>query len=353
MLADVSEARLVDKVTDNPQAYALFVEAQTLVNQRVGDSLPRAIKLLQTATRLDPGFARAWSKLAVALAVAPQYSDASWEENWAAAEKAFQQAIALDPKSAEAYAAFGYIEFSRRRYLEMVEPSARALALDPNDFTAIFWGANELAGMGRTADAEKLLDRALAGDPGSGLLLFYKAILRWQMGDKEGTYKLARRVKALGSPLCGVLLSFLDASNEDFDTGTAEFVQGFGAFRSGFSKEDLATIYAGIYGDEAARKAGLAVVAAHPHDQFAASMLLMLGQSEQSFASFERDGTGLSDAYYNFLWHPDPWSGKARQDPAFQDFAKRIGLVDYWKQNRWPDLCRPTPEHGPDSFTCQ
>jgi hypothetical protein len=28
-------------------------------------------------------------------------------------------------------------------------------------------------------------------------------------------------------------------------------------------------------------------------------------------------------------------------------------LVDYWKQNRWPDLCQPTPERGPDAFTCQ
>ena len=62
---------------------------------------------------------------------------------------------------------------------------------------------------------------------------------------------------------------------------------------------------------------------------------------------------GLSDAYLNFLWYPDAWSRKARQSPAFQGFAKRIGLVDYWKKNRWPDLCSPTPENGPDAFTCR
>ena len=353
VLADVTETRLVDKVTDNPQAYALFVEAQTLVTQRVGDSLPRAIKLLEEATRLDPEFARAWSKLAVALAVEPQYSDASWEANWAAAEKACQRAVALNAQSAEAYAALGYIEFSRRRYREMVEPSGRALALDPNDVTAIFWGANELAAMGRRADAEALLDRALVADPASSLLLFYKAILRWQASDNATASKLARRVEALGSPLSGVLLSSLDALAGDLDTGATEFVRGFGAFNSGFSKEDFATIYRGVYGDEGARKAGLAVVAAHPHDQFAATILLMLGESERSFVSFERDGVGLSDAYYIFLWYPDAWSRKARQDPAFQGFAKRIGLVDYWKHNRWPDLCQPTSEHGPDSFNCQ
>lgn len=58
VLADSSEGRLVDKPTDDAQAYALFIEAQTLVSQRVGDSLPRAIALLEEATRLDPNFAR-------------------------------------------------------------------------------------------------------------------------------------------------------------------------------------------------------------------------------------------------------------------------------------------------------
>jgi hypothetical protein len=37
----------------------------------------------------------------------------------------------------------------------------------------------------------------------------------------------------------------------------------------------------------------------------------------------------------------------------FQTFAKRIGLIEYWKQNRWTDLCQPAPEKDPDAFTCQ
>ena len=96
VLADPSEGRLVEKPTDNAQAYALFIEAQTLVSRRVGDSLPRAIALLKEATRLDPNFARAWGKLAVALAVEPQYAAADWQTNWAAAEPAARRAIELD-----------------------------------------------------------------------------------------------------------------------------------------------------------------------------------------------------------------------------------------------------------------
>jgi TolB-like protein/Tfp pilus assembly protein PilF len=353
VLADPSEARLVDKPTDNAQAYALFIEAQTLVSRRVGDSLPRAIALLKEATRLDPNFARSWGKLAVALAVEPQYAAADWQTNWAAAEPAAHRAISLDPKSAEAYAALGYIDFSRRRYVAMVEPAQRALAIDPNDVTANFWLANQLAAMGRIADAETLDNRALGADPANALFIFYKAMGRWNRGDKTTAVKLAKRTEALGSPLAGLVLGFSAAAEGDPDSGAESFSQGFGAFKSGFSKEELALIFRGSYGDEAKRKAGLVIIAGHPHDQFAGTLLLMLGEPEQSFASFERDGIGLSDAYYTFLWQPEAWSRKARQHPVFQEFAKRIGLLDYWKHNRWPDVCQPAPERGPDAFTCQ
>jgi TolB-like protein/Flp pilus assembly protein TadD len=353
VLADPSEARLVEKPTDNAQAYALFIEAQTLVSRRVGDSLPRAIALLEEATRLDPKFARAWAKLAVALAVEPQYAAADWQTNWTAAETAAHHAIALDAKSAEAYASLGYVDFSRRRYREMVEPAQRAIAIDPNDVTANFWLANQLAATGRTAEAEAVNDRALKADPGNALLIFYKASLRWRTGDIDTAVKLVKRVDALGGPFAGMIRCQISAREGDHARGAEEFARGFGAFRTGFSTEDFVAIYRGVYGDEAARKAALAVVARHPNDEMAGALLLMLAEPEQSFAIFERSSSGLSDGYLNWLWVPQDYARKARQHPAFQGFAKQIGLVDYWKQNRWPDICQPTPERGPDAFTCK
>ncbi|PYL28032.1 MAG: hypothetical protein DMF39_09720 [Verrucomicrobia bacterium] len=353
VLADPSEARLVDKPTDNPQAYALFIEAQTLVSWRIGDSLPRAIALLEEATRLDPNFARAWAKLAVALAVEPQYAAADWQTNWASAEPAARRAIALDPKSAEAYAALGYIDFSRRRYVEMVEPAQRAIAIDPNNVTANFWLANQLAATGRTTEAEAVNDRALKSDPGNALLLFYKAGMRIRAGDIEAAAKLAQRVDTMGSPLAGAILFAIAARQGNHSRGAEEFARGFGAFRTGLSKEDLAAIYRGIYTDEPARQTALAVLARHPSDEFAGTFLILLGEPEQSLTWFERSGTGLSDGYLNWLWWPHAYARRVRQHSAFQSFAKRIGLVDYWKQNRWPDICQPAPERGPDAFTCQ
>ena len=150
-LGEDGKQRLVDKTTDNAEAYALFIEAQTMVNARVGDNLPRAIAKLEKVTTLDPKFARAWAKLAIAHAVLPQYVRGSdWPTNLNLSESAAQRAIALDPDDAEAYAALSYVAFSRRRYVEMVAPAARAVVLEPEDFTANYWTANELAATGRS-----------------------------------------------------------------------------------------------------------------------------------------------------------------------------------------------------------
>ncbi len=353
VLGENGQQRLVDKTTDNAEAYALFIEARTLVNARVGDNLPRAIAKLEKVTTLDPKFARAWSKLAVAHAVLPQYVGGDWAENLTTAESDAKRALALDPDNAEAYAALGYIAFSRRRYVEMVAPAARALALDPDDDTANYWASNQLAAMGRSREAEALLDHILIRDPASARALYYKGVVRWRVKDATAAVTFARRGIALGFPVGGLTLSSVAATKADYDRSAPDFATGMSSIGAKFSSDQLQTIYRGMYLGETERAAALNVVAARPNDQYVPTLLMMLSEPERSFAAFEHSSTGLSDAYLNFLWQPDAWSRKARQSAAFQAFAKRIGMVDYWKKNRWPDQCSPTPGNGPDAFTCQ
>jgi TolB-like protein/Flp pilus assembly protein TadD len=355
VLGENGQQRLVDKTTDNAEAYALFIEAQTLVNARVGDNLPRAIAKLEKVTTLDPKFARAWAKLAVAHAVLPQYVESDWTANLTIAESNAQRAIALDADNAEAYAALGYVAFSRRRYVDMVAPAARAVALGPEDLTANYWAANELAATGRSTEAEAIIDRVLIRDPANALALYYKSMLRWLAGDTPAASTMAKRCEALGLPTGGLTLSYIAAAKGDYERGAPHYAYARAILALGtkFTPAQLETIYRGAYMGEAERAAALQVIATRPNDQYVSGMLLMLGETERSFAEFEHSATGLSDAYLNFLWYPDPWSRKARQSPAFQGFAKRIGLVDYWKKNRWPDQCSATPENGPDAFSCR
>jgi TolB-like protein len=352
-LASGSGSRLVVKASDSPQAYALFVEAQTLVNRRIGDSLPRAIALLQRATAIDPNFARAWSKQAVAYAVLTQYIGGDWATNWKASDAAARHALVLDPNDAEAYAVLSYNQFSQRHYVEMVEPMQRSLQNDPDNAAANFWAANESSSMGRTVDTEKRLDAMLRNDPANVLVLFYKGTMRWRAGDDAGRLDMVRRISDEGSPFAQFILTFHSAGIGDHEHGAKQFANAVKGFGAKWTADELEAVYRGTYQGEAMRQAALKIVETHSDDDWAPTLLLQLGEPARSFSVFERGKSGLSDGYLNWLWAPEPWSRKARQDPSFQGFAKRMGMVDNWKRYGWPDLCKPTPAAGPDAFACR
>lgn len=352
-LSDAGARRLVDKVTDNSQAYAKFIEAQELVTKRVGDSLPRAIALLDEATGLDPHFARAWSTLAVAYAVLSQYSNADWQTSWLASDHAAQRALALNPNDADAYAALSYNQFSQRHYSSMVEPMQRALELAPENSAVSYWAANELAAMGRTRDAETRLDAALANDPANPLLLFYKSMLRWREGDQAGALDFIHRSGTADSPFGELMLGFYDAAHGDKEGAKRSFARSTRHMGSTIPDQELQAIYLGTFGTISQRQVALKIVDAHTGDEWAPTLLLQLGEAGRSFDLYEHGHSGLSDAYLNWLWQPEPWSRKARQDVAFQGFAQRLGMVDYWKRNGWPDLCKPAPGAGQNAFTCR
>ncbi|MEO6798978.1 MAG: hypothetical protein ABI178_03475 [Rhodanobacter sp.] len=352
-LSDAGAHRLVDKVTDNPQAYAKFIDAQELVTKRVGDSLPRAIALLDEATRLDPHFARAWSTLAVAYAVLPQYSVTAWQPSWLASDQAAQRALALDPNDADAYAALSYNQFSQRHYLAMVEPMQRAVELAPDDSSVNYWAANEMASMGRTRDAEIRIDAALANDPANIPLLFYKSLMRWREDDLAGALDFIHRAGTADSPFGELMLGFYDTAQGDKERAMRNFAKSTARMGTKIPEQELQTIYLGTLGTVSQRQMALELVRAHPDDAWAPTLLLQLGAAERSLDLYEHGHSGLSDAYLNWLWQPEPWSRKARQSEAFQGFAQRLGMVDYWKRNGWPDLCKPAPTIGPDAFTCK
>jgi TolB-like protein len=344
---------LVDKVTANPEAYALYVEAQTLVRERFGDSLPRAIAKLDAAVKLDPSFARAWSKRAVAYAVLAQYVAGDWQKNWDASEESARRALALDPNDAEAYAARSYNLFSQRHYVDMVEPMRRALELDPDNETARYWEINELSSMGHTRDAVPRLDAMMANDPENSRVIFYKAFMSWRANDRDTLLALGRRLQALGSPWGDVTMSTYYASTGDCDSGVKPFATRQSIFGSAISGADSEIIYCGICAGGAAREPAKAILVAHADDQWVPVLWIEMGEPERAFGMFEHGHVGLSDAYLNWLWQPEDWSRKARTDPAFAGFAARIGLLDYWKKYGWPDLCKPQPVTAPDAFVCE
>jgi TolB-like protein len=346
---------LVDKITSNPDAYALYVEAQTLVAQRFGDSLPRAIEKLDAAVKLDPSFARAWSKRAVAYAVLSQYVVGDWRPNWEASNQSAHRALELDPNDSEAHAALSYNLFSQRHYVDMVEPMRRALQADPGGETANYWEVNELASMGHSRAALERLDAMIKNDPENTRVIFYRAYISWrERRDPNILLTAGQRLQTLGSPWATIVLASYYSIVGDCEQGAKAFAARQSAFGSALSSAQSETVYrGGVCTGNGADPSAKALLEAHPDDQWTSTVWLEIGEPERAFSAFERNGVGLSDAFLNWLWQPEAWSVKARTHPAFQGFAKRIGLVDYWKKYGWPDICKPRPEISADAFVCK
>jgi hypothetical protein len=69
------------------------------------------------------------------------------------------------------------------------------------------------------------------------------------------------------------------------------------------------------------------------------------GDPEFALDAMEK-GTKINFALYQ-IWYPV--MHEVRQLPRFKEFVKEIGLVDYWNEFGWPDLCHPV---GDDDFVC-
>ena len=48
------------------------------------------------------------------------------------------------------------------------------------------------------------------------------------------------------------------------------------------------------------------------------------------------------------LWPPE--RAAVRKTQRFKAYVREAGLVDYWRERGWPDLCRPV---GADDFVCE
>jgi hypothetical protein len=71
-----------------------------------------------------------------------------------------------------------------------------------------------------------------------------------------------------------------------------------------------------------------------------------LGDSELALTAFE-DSMAWSPGQLYLIWRPV--FRDMRQLPRFKTFMREMGLLDYWQEYGWPDLCRPV---GNDDFEC-
>jgi TolB-like protein/cytochrome c-type biogenesis protein CcmH/NrfG len=155
----------------NPEAFDCYVQAVQAWNLRTQEGSRRAEELLKRALTLEPNFARAHAALAAVWGVSVEFTEPdAWSYGWrnsaslARMQQEARQAVALDPASAEAYAALGGT-FPVWQNAEGIAALRRAVELNPNYATAHQWLGYALFYDGRVDDALRELARAAELDP--------------------------------------------------------------------------------------------------------------------------------------------------------------------------------------------
>ncbi|HKG78267.1 MAG TPA: protein kinase, partial [Pyrinomonadaceae bacterium] len=146
--------RLAKRGTDNPQAHEAYLRGRFYWNTFTEDGFARAIVCYQQAIALDPKYALAYAGVANYHNWLGVFSVMPFAECAAAAYEAASTAVEIDPNLAEGHTALGQAILCRDFAWASAEHHlVRAVELDPNYAPARVWYALQLAMEGRFSES--------------------------------------------------------------------------------------------------------------------------------------------------------------------------------------------------------
>ncbi|MGH7565470.1 MAG: hypothetical protein ACREK2_01440 [Gemmatimonadota bacterium] len=166
--AEVS-GQLAAVETDDPEAYALFLQGRELlfhVGEDVESQVEKtraAMSLFRRALGRDPDYAAAWAGLGQAYAALGWIEDPAWADSAAAMAR---KAVEIDPTSSQAYLALASAHSLEGQMSERFVAIQRAVQLDPNDPTALRHLAGSLGFLGRLDEALSPALKLVRVEPG-------------------------------------------------------------------------------------------------------------------------------------------------------------------------------------------
>jgi TolB-like protein/Flp pilus assembly protein TadD len=336
-------AALVDTGTSNPLAYALYLRASDVFARRAASEFQNAMNLLEEAVALDPGFARAWSKLGALHALTPDYLNTPNDTAEKAATVSAQRALALQPNLAEPHAVLGQVNAQAMRFREARAAYEQALAIDANDLTANLWYALELGNTGYRRAKAARLERVLELDPLLPNALNHKGLMLFSKGDLDGARRNLERARELGATNGDIFLWQVSRDQGRTAEARVELERAIRTFGANLPSTAAPVIAAGILDGGDARAGALALVRrlvaqpAYADSGMLAQALIRLGAPDEALAMMAKQPMNASVGL-GVIWQIG--GEGARTSPAFPEFARKVGYAALWDEFGPPDLCR-------------
>jgi TolB-like protein/class 3 adenylate cyclase len=332
--------------TENIDAYERYLVAKGLAGQGSAENIEPAIleqKLIEEAIALDPEFALAWiwkARIHNYWSMVRSIKNAADEK--AIALSAVSKAIELEPDLASGYYWLGTIKNSNCDFMGAEQTFQKALQLTAEPFweSPITIAAHYFM-VGYLKRAHEIVKESRRSDP---LLQINRNIYIRSLallGDTQQAEEEYKRIRAL-------------VGQSHWDDMMITDVRILA--RNIVSRADI--VYSDPINDVAKHhltspKEGL--VDLHKllaENDITCWELISISAWAAYFGDLEftldslKKGVSMNASTY-FHWYPV--FHDVRQTLRFKEWVREIGLVDYWKEYGWPDLCRPI---GDDDFVC-
>jgi len=337
--------RLVEVGTTSADAYALYLRATDVFNRRDFTHYERALADAGKAVELDPGFARAHSRLATLYyAAAGQWDPSRYDELGAKSTEHARRALSLNPKLAEPHAVLGVLAQGARRYGEMRAELDTAVALDPTDPTALLWDAFTRCITGYIVPCTLALDRLLTIDPLLPNALGWRSRLLVSGGDLDAAERMIARAEEVGLRWNANQQMYLAFARDDRITARRLAEETFGMFAAGLPADAPSAFAGAIVGDAEASARTLQIIeehlAAHPAhaNSLVPLVLVQMGAIDRGLEVFARKHTSNDPMFLGGVLgtrlHAAAWAS-----PAFPRFLRDTGIAALWDQIGPPEHC--------------
>ena len=352
-----SPDEIIPTATVDMEAYNAYLKGDHAM-RRYGNSqsaadaesaMTEALAHYREALALDPNFAQAHGALAAALFLTVENAD-DRRAAIGAAIAAAERALEIDGSVGEAHATLGATSFLRGDVFAARRHLSRALALDPNDMTALNWNGVGSFIVGELTEAEGYIRAFARANPDviwskerlSGIEL---ALGNFQAALSAANDSMDRQYGAAGSTVA--IASWAAGDKASAREGHRQFTEEIG-------DPDLAayfeTMSAGLE-DDAPPPPGAADAPENASATFqrmrhAFWLMTIYDEPEAALALIGKRARTEPIHLIN-VWMP--YAKDVRALPAFKQLMRDMQLVDYWRENGWPDLCRPLNDND---FEC-
>lgn len=317
--------------TQNVEAYQLYLKGRYYLEKRTKEDFEKAIPAFQEATALDPNYAPAYAGLADTYILLSNWGFLPGRNAFPKAREAAKKALSLDDSLAEAHTSLAVIKYGYDRDWSGAESDFRkAIQFNPNYATAHHWYAFFLSLQARHEEAMKEIRIAAQLDPlsiiinaNTGLILFFGRNYDEALEQLQKTLELDPK-----SPVVYQYIGYIYDQQKKYDQSISAYMKATDLAPHNLSYEaDLARANA-LSGarQEAERRLdqllGTSQVYVSPVD--IASVYVALHQNDRALEWLEKAYDEHSDQ--STYVGVDPRFDGLRNEPRFQLLLFRLGL---------------------------